>query len=95
MINDSDEIPQDKLAHLFDRFYRMDEARTSKGQHYGLGLSIAKAVTEKNDGSISVSCQNGKIRFIVSIPIKKKDSSIFLQSTSLTMTLSPAREVSF
>ncbi len=71
MINDSDEIPQDKLAHLFDRFYRMDEARTSKGQHYGLGLSIAKAVTEKHDGSISVSCQNGKIRFIVSIPIKK------------------------
>jgi nitrogen-specific signal transduction histidine kinase len=42
----------------------------SEGQHYGLGLSIAKAVAEKHDGSISVSCQNGKIRFIVSIPIK-------------------------
>ena len=71
VVNDGDEIPQDKLEHLFDRFYRVDEARNSEGQHYGLGLSIAKAVAEKHDGSISVSCQNGKIRFIVSIPIKK------------------------
>ena len=71
VVNDGDEIPQDKLEHLFDRFYRVDEARNSEGQHYGLGLSIAKAVVEKHDGSISVSCQNGKIRFIVSIPIKK------------------------
>ena len=71
VVNDGDEIPQDKLEHLFDRFYRVDEARNGEGQHYGLGLSIAKAVVEKHDGSISVSCQNGKIRFIVSIPIKK------------------------
>ena len=69
--NDSDEIPQDKLEHLFDRFYRVDEARNSEGQHYGLGLSIAKAVVEKHGGSISASCQDGRIRFTASIPIKK------------------------
>ena len=71
VINDGDEIPQEKQEHLFDRFYRVDEARNSEGHHYGLGLSIAKAVAEKHGGSISVSCQDGKVRFTVSIPVKK------------------------
>ena len=71
VINDGDEVPLDKLDHLFDRVYRVDEARNSEGQHYGLGLSIAKAVVEKHGGSISVSCQDGKVRFTASIPIKK------------------------
>ena len=70
VINDGDEIPADKMEHLFDRFYRVDEARSSEGQHYGLGLSIAKAVAEKHGGSISVSCQDGKVRFTASIPIR-------------------------
>ena len=71
VVNDGDEIPQDKLEHLFDRFYRLDEARGGEGQHYGLGLSIAKAAAEKHGGGIGVSCQDGKVRFTVSIPIKK------------------------
>ena len=71
VVNDGDEILRDKLEHLFDRFYRVDEARNSEGQHYGLGLSIAKAVVEKHGGSISVSCQDGKVRFTASIPMKK------------------------
>ena len=71
VVNDGGEIPRDKLEHLFDRFYRVDEARNSEGQHYGLGLSIAKAVVEKHGGSISVSCQDGKVRFTASIPMKK------------------------
>ena len=69
--NDGEEIRQDKLEHLFDRFYRVDEARNSEGRHYGLGLSIAKAVVEKHGGSINVSCQDGKVRFTASIPMKK------------------------
>ena len=71
VVNDGEEIPQEKQEHLFDRFYRVDEARSSEGHHYGLGLSIAKAVSEKHGGSVSVSCQDGKVRFTVSIPIKK------------------------
>ncbi|SDW76079.1 His Kinase A (phospho-acceptor) domain-containing protein [Lachnospiraceae bacterium KHCPX20] len=70
--NDGDEIPPEKLEHLFDRFYRVDEARNSDGHHYGLGLSIAKAVAEKHGGSIAVSSQDGKVRFTVSIPEKNK-----------------------
>jgi signal transduction histidine kinase len=71
-VNDGDEIPPEKMEHLFDRFYRVDEARNSDGHHYGLGLSIAKAVAEKHGGNISVTCQDGKVRFTVSIPVKNK-----------------------
>ena len=70
VVNDGDEIPPDKLEHLFDRFYRVNEARTDDG-HYGLGSSIAKAVAEKHGGSIGVSCHDGKVCFTVSLPIKK------------------------
>ncbi len=71
-VNDSDEIPAEKQAHLFDRFYRVDEARSSKDHHYGLGLSIAKAVVEKHGGNMSVSCKDGKVRFTATIPEKNK-----------------------
>ena len=71
VVNEGDEIPPGKIEHLFDRFYRVDEARNSEGQHYGLGLSIAKAAAEKHGGNIGVSCQNGKVRFTVSLPVKK------------------------
>ena len=70
VVNEGSEIPPDKLDRLFDRFYRVDEARSDEGNHYGLGLSIAKAVAEKHGGSISAACQDGKIRFSVSIPEK-------------------------
>lgn len=72
IVNDGEEISPEKLEHLFDRFYRVDEARNSESHHYGLGLSIAKAVVEKHGGSIVVSSRNGRVRFTVSIPEKNK-----------------------
>ncbi len=69
--NDGEAIPEEKAAHLFDRFYRVDEARNDEGRHYGLGLSIAKAVAEKHGGSIGVACTDGKVTFTVTIPVKK------------------------
>ena len=69
--NEGEAIPPEKMEHLFDRFYRVDEARTDEGQHYGLGLSIAKAVAVKHGGNIGVSCEDGKVRFTVSLPVKK------------------------
>ena len=67
--NDADEIPPEKQKHLFDRFYRIDEARNSESGHYGLGLSIAKAVAERHKGSIAVSCRGGKVCFSVELPV--------------------------
>ncbi len=66
--NEGKEIPPEKLGHLFDRFYRVDEVRNSEDNHYGLGLSIAKAVVLNHKGNISVSCKDGKVTFTVTLP---------------------------
>lgn len=69
VINDGDEIPEEQQKHLFDRFYRVDEARNGEDKHYGLGLAIAKAIAVGHNGKIRVKCQDGKVQFIFRIPI--------------------------
>ncbi len=69
VINAGEEIPPEQRKQLFERFYRMDAARNGDGQHYGLGLSIAKAITEVHGGRIRVQCSGGKIEFAVRIPL--------------------------
>lgn len=70
VINDSYEIPQEKLNHIFDRFYRVDEVRNSEDLHYGIGLSIVKAIIEKHGGNIEVLTKNGKFKLIIKFFIK-------------------------
>lgn len=69
--NESEEIKQEQVEHLFDRFYRTDESRTDSDVHYGLGLSIAQAVAESHKGKIKAEYDNGKVIFTFSISIKK------------------------
>ena len=69
VVNEGEEISPEKIKHLFDRFYRVDEVRNSEDHHYGLGLAIAKAITERHKGNISVFCQDCKVRFTVSLPV--------------------------
>ena len=68
--NAGDEIPPEALPHLFDRFYRVDEARTHKSNSYGLGLAIARGLAERNRGSISVTSQNGFTEFTLLLPLE-------------------------
>lgn len=68
VINKGEEIPKEHLAHLFDRFYRADEARNGEDKHYGLGLAIAKAIVTSHKGNIEVICYNGLVEFRVQIP---------------------------
>lgn len=69
VINSGTQIPAEKRDMLFERFYRMDSVRNSDDGHYGLGLSIAKAIAVSHGGKISVRCAHGLIEFKVQIPI--------------------------
>ena len=71
VINDGDAIPPEQRKLLFERFYRTDEARSSKDNHYGLGLAIAKAIVSSHKGKIQVRCYEGKVEFSVLLPVQK------------------------
>lgn len=53
-------IPNEQLAHIFDRFYRIDEARNSLIKGNGLGLSIVKKLCELQNIGLSVESDLGK-----------------------------------
>ncbi len=53
-------IPAEHLSHLFDRFYRVDKARSRSMGSHGLGLAIVKGIAEAQGGSVSVSSEPGK-----------------------------------
>ena len=63
-------IPDDAIGHIFDRFYRVDKARSRATGGSGLGLAIVKAIVERSRGEISVSSASGKgATFTVSFPV--------------------------
>ena len=62
-------IPEDAIGHIFERFYRVDKARSRQSGGSGLGLAIVKAIAERNRGEIQVTSQTGKgTTFTVSFP---------------------------
>ena len=71
VINKGDEIPEEQRSQIFERFYRADTARNSEDKHYGLGLAIAKSITESHKGHIEVLCYNSLVEFKVTLPLKK------------------------
>lgn len=58
--NTTESISGEHLAHLFDRFYRMDGSRNSQTGGYGLGLSIAAATVEAHKGKITATTEDEK-----------------------------------
>ncbi|QGQ47935.1 sensor histidine kinase [Metabacillus sediminilitoris] len=64
-------IDEKNLTHIFERFYRVDKARTRQQGGHGLGLSIAKWIVDIHGGRISVESKIGEgSTFIVKIPSK-------------------------
>ena len=63
-------IPEDSIPHIFERFYRVDKARSRKSGGSGLGLAIVKNMVERNGGQITASSEPGKgSTFTVTFPI--------------------------
>lgn len=58
--DDGPGIPATALPHIFERFYRVDTARTSTSGHAGLGLAIAKAIATSHGGVIEVRSEPGQ-----------------------------------
>ncbi len=53
-------IPEDAIDHVFERFYRVDKARSRQTGGSGLGLAIVKTIVQRNRGQISVSSKLGQ-----------------------------------
>ena len=71
--NQGKTIPQHQLKNLFEKFYRLDEARSSETGGAGLGLAIAKEIVELHDGIIKADSQNGYTTFTIWLPRKKEE----------------------
>lgn len=66
--NQGKEIAEHKLNHLFEKFYRLDEARSTNTGGAGLGLAIAKEIVELHGGMIQAVSNERYTEFIVTLP---------------------------
>nr|WP_251316526.1 HAMP domain-containing sensor histidine kinase [Flintibacter muris] len=67
--NQGPTIPEEKLSMIFERFYRMDEARSSNAGGAGLGLAIAKEIVTLHHGTITAESHENATVFTVSLPL--------------------------
>lgn len=67
--NRGNTIPPEKLTSIFDKFYRLDNSRSTASGGSGLGLAIAKEIVTAHDGTISASSQQNVTQFIVELPL--------------------------
>ena len=68
--NQGEPIPEEEQEKIFERFYRVDKARSRSEKRYGLGLSIAKGIVDKYNGEIKANSKNGFTTFTVKLNIK-------------------------
>lgn len=77
--NRGDQVPAEKLERLFEKFYRVDDARSSSTGGAGLGLAIAKEIVELHGGTIRAESDREQTRFIVCLP-KREEHEVYTHS---------------
>lgn len=60
VLDDGPGIPRESLPHLFDRFYRVDGARSTRGNGSGLGLAIVSWIVQQHGGTVEVQSSPGE-----------------------------------
>lgn len=65
-------ISPEKLDRIFEQFFRGDSSRATATGGAGLGLAIAKQITELHGGTIKADSRNEQIRFTVTLPLRQK-----------------------
>lgn len=70
--NEGKKIPGSKLQTIFERFYRLDNSRSTETGGAGLGLAIAKEIVELHYGRIIAKSDESYTRFIVTLPSRDK-----------------------
>ena len=69
--NEGKKIPGAKLQTIFEKFYRLDDSRSTETGGSGLGLAIAKEIVELHGGRIMAKSDDYRTRFIVTLPSKE------------------------
>ena len=64
-------IPKQKLESIFEKFFRLDEARGSNTGGAGLGLAIAKEIVEQHGGTLRAESKDELTVFYVSLPLRQ------------------------
>ena len=74
-------IPEDKLARVFDRFYRVEGEGQDHVGGTGLGLAIVKSVVELHGGTVGVDSMVGRgSRFVIDLPREQRGFRVLIQS---------------
>lgn len=74
--NTGDTLDPKDAMYIFERFYRGDPSRSSQVRGYGLGLSIAKVITQQLHGQIEFKSKDNVNQLIVSFPSIKKETTL-------------------
>ncbi len=69
--NQGNQIPEHRLSAIFDKFYRLDEARSTTTGGSGLGLAIAKSIINAHGGEITAESDAAKTVFTITLPRNK------------------------